>query len=128
SAVPLGKVVMFTSGVGYFEHRGEVDGNAKIEMRFNVDDINDLLKSMILEDRGGGKISTVTYGSRDPITKTLKTFPIDLTNNPSLGAILDQVRGEKVEIDAPNPTTGVLLGVEKRKKEVGTTHEVVETE
>ncbi|MEX0677489.1 MAG: hypothetical protein WD063_10470 [Pirellulales bacterium] len=119
SAVPLDKVVMFTSGVGYFEHRGQVDGNAKIEMRFNVDDINDLLKSMVLEDRGGGKISTVTYGSRDPITKTLQTFPIDLTNNPTLGDILNQVRGERVQIDAPTATTGVLLGVEKRRKEAG---------
>lgn len=118
-AVPLGKVVLFTSGVGYFEHRGEVDGDAKIEMRFNVDDINDLLKSMVLEDRGGGKISTVTYGSRDPITKTLKTFPIDLTNNPTIGDILNQVRGQKIQVDAPTAATGVLLGVEKRKKEVG---------
>lgn len=117
--VPLEKVVMFTSGVGYFEHRGEVDGNAKIEMRFNADDINDLLKSMILEDTGGGKISAVTYGSRDPITKTLKTFPIDLTNNPTLGDILNQVRGERVQIDAPTAVSGVLLGVEKRRKEVG---------
>jgi hypothetical protein len=118
-AVPLEKVVMFTSGVGYFEHRGEVDGNAKIELQFNADDINDLLKSMILEDRGGGKISAVTYGSRDPITKTLKTFPIDLTNNPTLGDILNQVRGERVQVDAPTAVSGVLLGVEKRRKQLG---------
>jgi hypothetical protein len=119
STVPLEKVVLFTSGVGYFEHRGEVDGDAKIEMRFNVDDINDLLKSMVLEDRGGGKISTVTYGSRDPITKTLATFPIDLTNNPTLSDILNQVRGQKIQVDAPNAASGVLLGIEKRKKEIG---------
>jgi hypothetical protein len=125
--VPLEKVVLFTSGVGYFEHRGEVDGNAKVEMRFNVDDINDLLKSMVLEDRGGGKISTVTYGSRDPITKTLQTFPIDLTNNPTIGDILNQVRGQKIQVDAPNAATGVLLGVEKRKKEVGK-EETIEVE
>jgi hypothetical protein len=118
-SVPLKKVLMFTSGVGYFEHQGEVDGNAKVELRFNVDDINDLLKSMILEDRGGGKISTVTYDSRDPITKTLKTFPIDLTNNPTLADILNQVRGERVQVDSPTAITGTLLGVEKRRKEVG---------
>ncbi len=128
SALPLNKVVMFNSGVGYFEHRGDVDGNTKIDLRFRVEDINDLLKSMILEDRGGGKISTVTYGSRDPITKTLKTFPVDLTNNPTLGQILDQVRGEQVQIDAPTAISGVLLGVEKRKKDVGKDHDVVEVE
>jgi hypothetical protein len=128
NALPLNKVVMFNSGVGYFEHRGDVEGDTKIDLQFRVEDINDLLKSMILEDRGGGKISTVTYGSRDPITKTLKTFPIDLTDNPTLGRILDQVRGERVQIDAPTAVSGVLLGVEKRKKEVGKDHDVVETE
>lgn len=128
SALPLNKVVMFNSGVGYFEHRGNVDGDTKIDLRFRVEDINDLLKSMILEDRGGGKISTVTYGSRDPITKTLKTFPVDLTSNPTLGQILDQVRGEQVQIDAPTAISGVLLGVEKRKKDVGKDHDVVEVE
>ncbi len=126
--LPLSKVVMFNSGVGYFEHQGTVDGNARVSFRFRVEDINDLLKSMILEDRGGGTISTVTYGSRDPITKTLKTFPIDLTDNPTLGRILDQVRGERVEIDAPNALSGVLLGVEVRKREVGANHDVVPAE
>ncbi len=125
--VPLGKVVMFTSGVGYFERNGEVDGDAKVELKFNVEDINDLLKSMVLEDRGGGKISTVTYGSRDPITKTLKTFPIDLTNNPTLADILNQVRGERVQVDAVDSVSGTLLGVEKRRKEVGD-EKVVEVE
>ncbi|MEX2112379.1 MAG: hypothetical protein WD845_04295 [Pirellulales bacterium] len=127
-ALPLNRVIMFNSGVGYFEHRGEVEGDAKVEMQFNVDDINDLLKSMILEDRGGGTISTVTYGSKDPITKTLQTFPIDLTDNPTLGEILDQVRGERVSVEAPNAIDGILLGVEKRRKEVGKENEVVEVE
>ena len=84
-ALPLGKIVMFNSGVGFFEHRGEVDGDPKVDLKFNVDDINDLLKSMVLEDQGGGRISTITYGSRDPITKTLKTFSIDLTRQPTIG-------------------------------------------
>ncbi len=128
ATLPLSKVVMFNSGVGYFEHRGDVEGDAKVELQFRVDDINDLLKSMILEDRGGGTISTVTYGSRDPITKTLQTFPVDLTNNPTLGDILNQVRGEQVEVEAPNKIEGTLLGIEKRRKEVGKDHEIVEEE
>src|SRR5262245_11786934 len=76
--LPLEKVVMFSSGMGFFEHRGEVKGDAQVDLKFNVQDINDLLKSMVLEDEGGGRISTVTYESRDPVTKTLKTFAIDL--------------------------------------------------
>ena len=91
--LPLKKVVMFSSGVGYFERRGDVEGNAKVELKFNVRDINDLLKSLVLQDLGGGQISTVTYASKDPITRTLQSFAIDLTANPTLSQLLDQVRG-----------------------------------
>src|SRR3954452_13808110 len=117
--LPIKRIVLFSSGVGYFQHEGKVDGNATIDLKFRVENINDLLKSMILEDRSGGKISTVTYGSRDPITKTLQTFPIDLTDNPTLGEILDQIRGQRVQIEQPTAVSGVLLGVEKRKREIG---------
>ncbi len=126
--LPLNKVVMFNSGVGFFEHHGDVQGDASIDLKFKVDDVNDLLKSMVLQDMGGGRISAVNYGSRDPITKTLKTFSIDLTTNPTLGQILDQARGERVEVDTANAITGTLLGVERRKKEVGKDPQVIEQE
>ena len=86
--VPLAKLVMFTSGVSYFEHDGTVDGNARMELTFTVAQINDLLKSLVLRDMDGGSISSVTYSSRDPITRTLKSFSLDLTTNPSLTSLL----------------------------------------
>ncbi len=117
--IPVKRVVMFSSGVAFFEHAGKVDGNASVDMKFNVKDINDLLKSMVLQDLGGGRISTVSYGSREPITRTLGTFSIDLTRNPTLGDLLQQIRGEQIEIDAPTKVTGTILGVETRKVPAG---------
>jgi hypothetical protein len=117
--VPVKRVVLFSSGVGYFEHQGQVDGEATVDFKFNVEDINDLLKSMIVQDLGGGQVSTVTYGSRDPITKTLKTFAVDLTSDPTLGDLLAQIRGEDVEIDAPTRIRGTIVGIEKQKKSIG---------
>ena len=117
--LPLSKVVLFSSGVGYFEHRNQVDGTAQVELRFNTKDINDLLKSMVLEDAGGGRIAAVTYGSKDPITKTLKTFAVDLTENPTMSQILGQLRGEQVEVEMPDKITGTIVGLEKRKQKVG---------
>ncbi|MBX9790280.1 MAG: DUF4139 domain-containing protein, partial [Pirellulales bacterium] len=124
--LPLSKIVLFSSGVGYFEHRNQVDGTAQVELRFNAKDINDLLKSMVLEDAGGGRIAAVTYGSKDPITKTLKTFAIDLTENPTLAQILGQLRGEKIEVEAPEKITGTIVGLEKRKQKVGKEDDVIE--
>ncbi|MCE9528171.1 MAG: DUF4139 domain-containing protein [Planctomycetales bacterium] len=113
--IPVKRVVMFSSGVAFFEHAGQVDGNAEVDLKFNVKDINDLLKSMVLQDQGGGKISTVSYGSKDPITRTLATFSIDLTSNPTLAGLLKQIRGEQIEIDAPTKIVGTILGVETRR-------------
>ncbi len=128
SDVPLERVVMFNSGVGFFDREGSVQGDAQLELKFNVDDINDLLKSMVLQDLDGGHVSAVTYGSKDPITKTLRTFAIDLTSNPTLGQILNQVRGERVEIDAANLIVGIILGVETKKKEIGQNRETIDVD
>jgi hypothetical protein len=116
--VPVKRVVLFNSGVGYIEHRGKIEGDATVDLKFDVEDVNDLLKSMVLQDLSGGQISTVTYGSREPITKTLQTFAIDLTQNPSLGDLLSQIRGERIEIDAPSKLEGTIVGVETRDKQV----------
>lgn len=126
SNLPLERIVLFNSGVGFFEHRAEIEGDARVDLKFNVENINDLLKSLVLEDAGGGHVAPVTYGSQDPITKTLSTFAIDLTDNPTLARLLDQIRGEAIEIDAPNAMTGKIVGVETRKRKVG--DDVIEIE
>ena len=113
------RVVLFSSGVGFFERSGQVQDNANVEMKFKIDDINDLLKSMVVQDLDGGQASTVTYGSKDPITKTLGSFTIDLTANPSLAQLLGQIRGERVDLEAPNKLSGIILGVEVHKKKLG---------
>ena len=114
-AVPLEKVVVFTSGVGYFQHGGEVEGDTTVQLDFQTDEINDLLKSMVVQDlSGAGAAPTVNYASRDPITKTLASFAIDLTDDPSIGTLLGRLRGERVELQAASPVTGTILGVEKR--------------
>src|SRR5262245_26966232 len=75
--LPIGQVVLFSSGVGYFQREGSVEGEARIDLSFPVTDINDLLKSMVLRDLGGGHITTVSYESNAPVERTLKSFAIN---------------------------------------------------
>src|SRR5438128_2708609 len=126
--LPIVRIVLFSSGVGYFQREGQVDGTARVDLQFHTNDINDLLKSLVLQDTGGGQISTVNYDNRDPIDKTLKSFAIDLTSNPSLADLLGQVRGERVDLISygepgregqPATLAGVIVGVEKKKKPAG---------
>jgi hypothetical protein len=80
---------------------------------------------MVLQDLGKGHISAVSYESRDPIDKTLRSFAINLTQNPGYGQILNQARGEKVEISLqasnnaqPGTLTGTIIGVEPKEEAV----------
>ena len=41
ASLPLNRVVLFSSGVGFFENSGKVQNDAKVEMKFKVDQIND---------------------------------------------------------------------------------------
>lgn len=113
--LPLSKVVLYSSGVGYFQHEGTVQDKGRVDLRFTIDQMNDVLKSLVVEDADGGHVSTVSYGSRDPIMKTLVSFAVNLTGNPTLGQLLDQIRGEPIEVATPNPLKGAVLGVEKKQ-------------
>jgi hypothetical protein len=117
--LPLSEVVLYTSGVGFFQRNGSVDGRGQVELRFKTDRINDLLKSLVVQDLDGGQIAAVTYDSRDPITKTLKTFSVDLTANLGLGELFQRIRGEQIEVTTPIPLRGVILGVEKKQEKLG---------
>ncbi|MFQ5428831.1 MAG: hypothetical protein ACE5E1_00865 [Phycisphaerae bacterium] len=111
----LKKVSLFTSGVGCFEAAATIDGTATAELRFRADQINDILKSLVLHDLDGGSFSAVEYPSLQPTDKTLRTFGVDITGHPSLAQLLEQLRGVRVEVKTPNPTTGLIVNVEKKK-------------
>jgi hypothetical protein len=119
SDVPVKEVVLFSSGVGYFEHAGKVNGNGSTVLRFKTDQINDILKSLLLEDLDGGKVGTVTYPSQAPLAKTLKSFEVDITSNPPLPELLNQLRGARLSVSTnKGPIEGTILGVEKKQKQV----------
>jgi hypothetical protein len=117
--LPISHIVLFNSGVGYFQREGSVEGDARVDLQFPAGEVNDLLKSLVLQDLGQGNISTISYDSLEPIEHTLKTFAIDLTGNPTFGQLLNQARGEKIEITLQNSNgiatstlTGTIVGME----------------
>src|SRR5205085_6408413 len=124
--LPLTQVVLFSSGVGYFQREGDVEGNARVDLQFPIGDINDLLKSVVLQDTGKGKIGAISYDGQDPVDKTLRSFSVNLTGNPTFGEVLNQARGEKVEVvmqqtaaNQPGTITGVVMGMESEMQPSG---------
>jgi len=122
--LPISQVVLFNSGVGYFGRSGEIDGDARVDLVFPETEINDLLKSMTLQDFNKGRVEAVSYDSREPVSRTLASFAVNLNNNPGLSRILTQTRGEKVEVTLqpsatpagqPSAVTGTIISLETQK-------------
>src|SRR5438067_850294 len=120
--LPISQVILFNSGVGHFTRSGEIDGDARVDLSFPEQDINDLIKSMTLRDLSpNGRVAAVTYDSHDPIDRTLASFAINLNNIPSLSQILTQARGKQVEVTLvntatqPGSLTGKIMGVEQQQ-------------
>src|SRR6266496_3748546 len=133
--LPITRVVLFNSGVGYFSRSGEVTDDARVDLTFPEADVNDLLKSMVLEDFNGGRIAAVSYDSREPISRTLSSFAINLNGNPTFAGIVSQMRGERVDVvltpgaaNQPGKLSGVIVGVEKAKVAAGNGPATVEVE
>src|SRR5688572_11469524 len=120
TVVPVNTVMLFSSGVGYFEHAGTIRGDGATELRFRTNQINDILKSLIVQDENGGRVGAITYPSQDPVAKTLRSFQVDITANPSLADLLNQLRGAKATIVAGGErVSGTILGAEKKQRPVG---------
>lgn len=122
--LPVTRVTLFSSGVGLYQRDGNVMDDATIELHFKSEQINDILKSLVLLDLDGGTVSTVTYASRDPVDKALASFGVDLTGRPTLAQLLDQLRGAGVEVTsaaAGKRVSGTILGVETHKRVVNET-------
>jgi hypothetical protein len=114
SPLPVSGVTLFTSGVGYFQHEGLIDGDVEIALAFDAEDIDDLLKSLVLQDFDGGTVEAVTYPSKDPIGRILGSFSLNIADNPSLARLLDRARGEEVRIEGPSSVEGAIMGIEYR--------------
>jgi hypothetical protein len=124
--LPIAQVVLYSSGVGYFQRRGQVEGEARVDLSFPVADINDLIKSMVLRDLDGGHITAVSYDSNAPVERTLRSFAVNLTGQPTLAQILTQARGERVEVALSNAgagaaavLNGTIVGMETQRTAVG---------
>jgi uncharacterized coiled-coil protein SlyX len=95
-AMPIKQVVLFSSGVGYFAREGEVNGAREVELSFRAEQINDVLKSLVLFD-AGGDVRPITYTIPDALAQSTRGFNVD--EAASLGVLLRRFQGAQVTVE-----------------------------
>jgi hypothetical protein len=96
--IPIHEVVLYKSGVGYFERGGLLRAGESARLDFKTSDMNDVLKSLTISEQNGGKVTGLRYDSSEPLDKKLADFPFKIDGQASLALFLDQMRGAKVEL------------------------------
>src|SRR5579871_4346705 len=76
--LPIRQVILYKSGVGYFERSGQLAAGESARLDFKASDMNDVLKSLTIEDRNGGKVTGLRYDSSEPLEQKLADFPFKI--------------------------------------------------
>src|SRR5579862_1975393 len=89
--LPVRQVILYKHGVGYFERSGQLAAGESARLEFKAGEMNDVLKSLTVEEKGGGKVSGLRYDSSQPLNVKLGEFPFQLQAGQALSAVLDQL-------------------------------------
>src|ERR1700676_4647091 len=94
------KVRLYKHGVGYFERSGELAAGESARLDFKAAEMNDVLKSLTIEEKGGGKVTGLRNDSSEPLEQRLAELPFKLGDAQPLSGVLDQLKGARVEFQA----------------------------
>jgi hypothetical protein len=111
--IPITRIALFSSGVGFFEREGEFTDAVEIDLPFNVSVMDDALKSLTINDTLS-KNPSIVYSSEETLLRTLQSLSIDLSWNPGAADLLGAMRGAEVDVYAPNLINGRIIVVEYR--------------
>ncbi len=118
--LPVKRVVLYKHGVGYFERAGEVPSGQTARLEFKPNEMNDVLKSLVLDEQGGGRVTGVRYDSAKPARSSLS-----VENEVALAKFLDGLRGAKIDVEL---VSGKLSGSILSGRVVASTDQKVQQE
>jgi len=103
------QVVLYKHGVGFFERSGKLGPGESARLDFDASEMNDILKSLTIEERGGGTVSGLRYDSLDPLSHKLAEFPFEIGKAQPLSGMLDQLKGARLELQFGNATVAGII-------------------
>ena len=97
--LPVRTVILYKHGVGYFERSGELKPGEAARLEFKAPEMNDVLKSLTIQDKNGGKVTGLRYDSSEPLDHKLAEFPFKVeTEKASLSGFLNQLKGARITL------------------------------
>ena len=107
----LKRVMLSSGGLGYFEYEASVDGDATLKLTVPLDQVDDVLKSLVVYDDKGG-VGGLSLPGREPLKQAFRDMPFDQAALQSPAALLNALKGAQVSIAGSRAVSGRIVSVQ----------------
>ncbi len=102
----LNRVTLSSGGVGQFEFTADVDGAAILPLDVPLDQVDDILKSLRVNDPAG--LPNLRLPGREPLSESFRPLPFKPEAFASTEALLGALVGEQVRLPGSGITGSIL--------------------
>ena len=114
----LKRVMLSSGGVAYVEYEAEIDGDAELPLDVPLDQVDDVLKSIVVFDSKGG-VGSASLPGREPLAQSFRDLPFDQAALDSPAALLNALQGAEIKVGGNRPLDGKLLKVVAETATIG---------
>ncbi|MFD1331944.1 hypothetical protein ACFQ4O_08015, partial [Methylopila musalis] len=114
SETPIRSVTLSSGGLAEIGRAAKVDGDGVVHIEAPADQIDDLLKSLIVRDPSGA-VGAITLDGPEQADDTFRRMPFSPEDLASLPGLVGALQGVRVKVESGGRTVeGRALGVSER--------------
>ncbi|MDH5410081.1 MAG: DUF4139 domain-containing protein [Alphaproteobacteria bacterium] len=106
----LERVMLSAGGVGYFEYEAQVEGNVTLPLSVRLDQVDDVLKSIVVYD-DQGVAGTISLPGREPLAQIFRDLPFGPEALDSPVMLLNSLPGAEIRATGARQVEGRLVRV-----------------
>ncbi|WP_313618183.1 DUF4139 domain-containing protein [Agrobacterium sp.] len=110
---PVKSVTLSSGGLAEIVRSAEVGQDSEITIEVPLDQIDDVLKSLVVRDKEG-RVKNLSLAGPNPLEETFRTLPFKASDLSSMPKLLDAIKGTRVKA---GDKQGVVLGVTASENE-----------
>ena len=114
----LKRVMLSSGGMGYFEYEATVDGDATLKLTVSLQQVDDVLKSLVVYDDKGG-VGGLSLPGREPLAQAFKDLPFDQESLGSPSQLLATLKGAQVTVGGSRAIAGRIVSVQEETVALG---------
>lgn len=107
----LKRVMLSSGGLGYFEYEASVDGESRLKLTVPLDQVDDVLKSLVVYD-DKGNVGGLSLPGREPLQQLFKDLPFDQAALETPAMLLNALKGAEISVGGSKAMTGRIVSVE----------------